>query len=520
MVQTSRTKNPRPVRLTPLARKASIPQPSSSPKPASSTHQTDGAAGISPTQSKNSHSLPAINKAPSIGNVRDFGSGSSNDISSSRRSLPTLATSSSLGESSSLVTTPPPLRESLQTPKETEVPRRKSLAAVAKPPRKIADSGHKTDTGRGLSVGGRGLGERGRTAGLKSLPKPAPHSLASSGGERNGRRASAAGGPLKGGNLKLGKVVGGERLGPLNLGKPLPQEEQSKTALSGGSNEDGQATAPQHLDRQQNANDSADNVKTVYDTAQASEIVVRAATAAHNESAAFTPPTVIYAAPHQPQPIVRRPNPFRATPTPPRPPPPDPDAPPPPLSLTLRRIPIRALVDTITPILSHPVRPYTPLILDRSRRVDLFFQYSADFSGIFIEAKKMLLDTIVHRRTTHAEAMETCRRALVAAMKYGRTLVISMADSATDFAKKFTSETEFPAHLVMEQGGRRFANEEELRNKVIRDEDLECGVFVVREGFRVVITSMFLLEEYEEFLRNSLPLNEMIPVYVEPDGED
>ncbi|TPX59695.1 hypothetical protein PhCBS80983_g02304 [Powellomyces hirtus] len=197
----------------------------------------------------------------------------------------------------------------------------------------------------------------------------------------------------------------------------------------------------------------------------------------------------------------------------------DVELPPPPLSRELRSIDIRHLIDTLKPIVEHPVRPYTPLILDRSRRVGTFFQYSSDFDGIFIPAKKFLLQTLVQKTMTMQEALETLRGTLVTAMKYGRTLVIDMADSATDFLHKFTSDTEFPSAIVLAECGRKIAREEHW-SRVVREEDKEKGVFVVREGFKVIITSVFELEDYEDFLKSAIPMDEMIPIHIQAPAGD
>ncbi|KAI8928700.1 hypothetical protein BC831DRAFT_447111 [Entophlyctis helioformis] len=192
-----------------------------------------------------------------------------------------------------------------------------------------------------------------------------------------------------------------------------------------------------------------------------------------------------------------------------------PTEPPAPLDRSLKRIPIKALVDTIQPILEHPTRPYTPLIIDPSSRIDIFFTYSGDYAGLFLEAKKYVVETLILKRMSHDDAMEDMRTILVAALKHGRTLVIRMSDSAADFLKRFTDETRFPAHTVMQRGGRRMYDEAHWR-PVVRDADLENGMFVPRPGFWVVVTSAFEVEDYEEFLGKSVPLDEMVPVYIEP----
>ncbi|KAI9098649.1 hypothetical protein DFS34DRAFT_593273 [Phlyctochytrium arcticum] len=190
----------------------------------------------------------------------------------------------------------------------------------------------------------------------------------------------------------------------------------------------------------------------------------------------------------------------------------------PPLSQSLQRIHIQQLVQVLTPIVDHPVCPFTPLILDRSKRVELFFRYSSDFSALFIYAKKHLLETIVHKKCTMPETLEALRCTLVNAMRYGRTLVIDMADTATDFLHKFTSPTEFPAATVMAKAGRDLYLADNW-SKVVREDDKENGIFVVREGFRVIITSVFTLEDYEEFLKDAIPMEETLPVYIEPEKD-
>ena len=193
----------------------------------------------------------------------------------------------------------------------------------------------------------------------------------------------------------------------------------------------------------------------------------------------------------------------------------------PPISKHLRRINIRALVDTIEPILTHPTRSYTPLILDSSNRVDTFFEYSADYSGVFIDAKKYVVETLILKRMTHEDAMEEMRQKLVVALKYGRTLVIRMGDSAADFKKRFTDPKFFPSKLVLVQGGKEMFNETNYI-QVVRQQDLEQGTFVVRPDFKVVVTSVFQIEDFDDFLANSFPfalVDELVPIYIEPPAQ-
>jgi hypothetical protein len=183
------------------------------------------------------------------------------------------------------------------------------------------------------------------------------------------------------------------------------------------------------------------------------------------------------------------------------------------LDTSPRTISIRALVDTIKPIMEHPVSPMTPLLFDPSFRVNLFFEYSADYSGLFIDAKRMLVETLILKKWSMQDALEYLRCQLVNAMKYGRTLVICLLDSATDFIHKFNSPTHFPS-ILFSKGGQSMQLESNWE-AVIREQDKDYGVFVCRPEFKVVVTSSFQLEDID-LLQNSIPLSEMIPIFIEP----
>ncbi|KAI9202294.1 uncharacterized protein BJ171DRAFT_584203 [Polychytrium aggregatum] len=185
-----------------------------------------------------------------------------------------------------------------------------------------------------------------------------------------------------------------------------------------------------------------------------------------------------------------------------------------PLETGLRRIQLQGLVDAIKPILTHPVRPYTPLILDRAGHTDAFFTYASEYGGLFVDAKKFLSQVSIQKTMDLAQALEEMRRTLVSAMKYGKTLVIRMANTAVDFQSKFTGPTTFPTADLLVEGGRRF-HEERYWRSVVRDEDMDTGCFLCRPEFCVVVTTTFAKEDYREYLEKALPLGEMIPVCID-----
>lgn len=182
------------------------------------------------------------------------------------------------------------------------------------------------------------------------------------------------------------------------------------------------------------------------------------------------------------------------------------------ISRELRKINIKQLVDTIQPLIEGSV---TPLILDNSGRCDIFFQYSGDYSGIFVDAKKILVQTLIQKVVTMEETLEQLRGLLVSALKYGRTLVIHMGDTACDFMNKFNSSDCFPVQDLFVEAGQRFKSEK-YWEKVVRPQDREHGTFIVRPEFSVLIISAFSLEDYEEFLEKAIPLTECCPIYIQP----
>ncbi|KAJ3318183.1 hypothetical protein HDV06_000770 [Boothiomyces sp. JEL0866] len=176
----------------------------------------------------------------------------------------------------------------------------------------------------------------------------------------------------------------------------------------------------------------------------------------------------------------------------------------------LTRIDIRALVDTMEPIITNPRRAYTPLIVDPSHRVDIFFEYSADYSGVFIDAKKYMVEAFVKKSKTINQCLLEMKEILLNAMKCGKTLVFHMGDSATNFVTKFNHPDIFPSLDILAEAGRKMKLEENYR-KLTDDPQ-----FVCRNEFCVVVTSGFQVEDYREFLCHSLPLDEMVAIYIMP----
>ena len=142
----------------------------------------------------------------------------------------------------------------------------------------------------------------------------------------------------------------------------------------------------------------------------------------------------------------------------------------------------------------------TPLVLDRSadHKVDTFFSYR---SAIILDAKKLGLDKGM-RQIPVESLMKEIRQKLVGALKNGYPLIISMQQSACDFASTFNDEAEavfkelddlkegnkyFPKE-VFHKGGKDLVKDEFL-DKIFRDEDKEGNVAFSRnpDTFQVVV---------------------------------
>jgi hypothetical protein len=189
---------------------------------------------------------------------------------------------------------------------------------------------------------------------------------------------------------------------------------------------------------------------------------------------------------------------------------------PPSIKSDVKRIGIKQLLETIQPLIEPGNEPSTPLILDPSQRVDVFYQYS-NGGAVFIEAKKYVIETMITKKLSLTDALEDMRRLLVLAMKEGRPLVIRMTDSAADFKLQFVREECFPAQ-VFQNAGLKFY-QQDFFSKVVRPQDMPDGVWVTKPGFYVIVTSLFDAAMYKMYLEKSLPLAYMTPISIEsPSG--
>lgn len=156
----------------------------------------------------------------------------------------------------------------------------------------------------------------------------------------------------------------------------------------------------------------------------------------------------------------------------------------------------------------------TPLILDP---LDLgaraFFAYKGklqDVSAVTIPFAKSGL-----KRT---DLVEGCRRTLVSALKTGTTFALYLGAASiehADWKKKLCKKETFPADTFTNAGAKLLQPVSDPRYKLLfREEDLEHGQAVARDGFRVVVISSLDPQEFRSKLEDSIPLGYMSPLYI------
>jgi hypothetical protein len=158
----------------------------------------------------------------------------------------------------------------------------------------------------------------------------------------------------------------------------------------------------------------------------------------------------------------------------------------------------------------------TPLVIDCSagQAVRSFYEYKgalADLSCLTVPFGKS--------GVKREEVMERCRKKLVAAMKNGTVFVLYLggvtiehADLKTKLCKKDT----FPKEVFINGGLKLVQADYDPKYKYLyREEDLEQGQKIVRDGFHALVITSTDPYKYEELLADCIPLGYMTPVYID-----
>lgn len=155
----------------------------------------------------------------------------------------------------------------------------------------------------------------------------------------------------------------------------------------------------------------------------------------------------------------------------------------------------------------------TPLILDKSpdHKVDTYFNYGK--GAVVMDCKAMGLKVSMEKKPVD-EVLETSRKQLIAIMKSGSRLVMSMQQGACDFVGQFNGDTTLPLGLFSKAGA-DYVTEKEGESEfgaglkdvpataaLFREEDTaeSAGIGVCKLGFTVCVTSWFSSEDIDEFL--------------------
>lgn len=155
----------------------------------------------------------------------------------------------------------------------------------------------------------------------------------------------------------------------------------------------------------------------------------------------------------------------------------------------------------------------TPLILSESGLMDRFYIHR-DVN--IIDAKALFLKEKM-QKIPREDLLEEMRKKLVNSMKYGKTLVLSMQNSAADISGTYNGANTFPvpevfcpSKIVQERVWKDFVKPEDMDH-----ETTNIKFFQVEKTFQVVIISQFSKDDYASFLQDSLPLAQCKPIVLQ-----
>ena len=110
--------------------------------------------------------------------------------------------------------------------------------------------------------------------------------------------------------------------------------------------------------------------------------------------------------------------------------------------IEIKLVTIKNVTDVAAAVWNNEKR--TPLVLNESGLMDRFYQHR---HANIIDAQSLFLKE-ENEKISRDEIMEDVRRKLVNAMKFGKTLVISMKRSAADISTKYNGAHTFPVPEV------------------------------------------------------------------------
>jgi len=136
------------------------------------------------------------------------------------------------------------------------------------------------------------------------------------------------------------------------------------------------------------------------------------------------------------------------------------------------------------------------LFLDESGRFETYLAFQ---NTTIIEAKQILVQKIQGQKTED-EIKEDLRKKIVGAMTAGNILLIRMDNSAVDM-NAYCDENKFPEELFDVE---EFLKESICGKLITKEDEMRWAGFP-RDGFQIVITSKFNLDDACDFLPAALP---------------
>lgn len=154
----------------------------------------------------------------------------------------------------------------------------------------------------------------------------------------------------------------------------------------------------------------------------------------------------------------------------------------------------------------------TPLIIDTSDEQisRTFYSYKATLEDV-----SQLALPFAKTGLKRNDVVERCRRGLVSALKNGGTFVLYLGAATSehaDWRKKLCRKDLFPIETFYEAGSKLLLPASNPKFKqIFKEEDLESGQAVARDGFRVIVITTLTPATYQTLLDDGLPLNQMFP---------
>jgi hypothetical protein len=155
----------------------------------------------------------------------------------------------------------------------------------------------------------------------------------------------------------------------------------------------------------------------------------------------------------------------------------------------------------------------TPLIIDTSadQVVRTFFSYKGHLEDVSI-----LTIPFAKSGVKQKDVVERCRKRLVGALKSGQTFALylgSVTNEHADWKTKLCKKDSFPSETFREAGAALSSKKDKFK-LIYKEDELEHGEAICRDGFRTIVITSLDPYSYEESLKDSLPLGYMKAIYV------